>query len=432
MEKHIKGSKKHITSDHRYKILKYLSLGFNLPKIAKILGFNKTSIYKEIILNSIVENKKTLTENHGFRNCKNILSCKAKGITKCPKVCFKYLAKTCPLITKPFQVCNFCERKAECRNYEHLIYHPEIAHDNAKDRFRSNKSRIKLSTSQLEDFDKYVSKLLINGQSPEAIKSYSSFVEFPVCSKTLRNYIDKGLMTAKPIDLRRKLSIRPSKDYSYQRNYSHDPLKKIDHLYSDYLHFMENHPNLTTFQCDTVLGKRQDKKCLLTIHADLLHFQMYILLTNKTPCKVLEAFNSIKRKLGEERFSEVFSVLLSDNGGEFDDLTSLEVNKEGMVITHVFYTRAYRSSDKAECERNHELFRYIRQKGKTLETLDEKDLQIINSNINSYPRKSLKWKTPIEAMKEMFGEDIIDLLGIIEIKRKDVNLTASLLSHPKK
>lgn len=33
---------------------------------------------------------------------------------------------------------------------------------------------------------------------------------------------------------------------------------------------------------------------------------------------------------------------------------------------------------------------------------------LVNANINSYPRKSLKWKTPIEAMKEKFGEDIID------------------------
>ena len=78
----------------------------------------------------------------------------------------------------------------------------------------------------------------INGQSIEVIKSYSSDEDFPVCSRTLRNYIDKGLLTAKNIDLRRKKSIRLSKNYNYPRTYSHNPLRKIDHLYDDYIHYM--------------------------------------------------------------------------------------------------------------------------------------------------------------------------------------------------
>ena len=429
MEKHEKGSRKHITSTDRFKILKYLSLGFNIPKIAKILGYNKTSIYREIIINSIVENKKkTTTIGSSMRSCKNLQECKRKGINRCPNLCMKYLAKTCFLITKPFEICNFCERRQGCE-HERVIYHPEIAHDEAKKRFKNGKTNIKLSKEELKQFDDYVSKPIINGQSPEVIKSYSSDNDFPVCSKTLRNYINKGLLTARNIDLRRKVSLKISNKYNYPRNYSHNPLRKIDHLYDDYVHFMSNHPDAVTFQCDTVIGKREDKKCLLTIHADTLHFQMYFLLANKTATRVNQSFKSIMDKLGIDRFSEVFSVLLSDNGSEFDNLTELEKDEDGVIICRVFYTRAYRSSDKAECERNHELFRYIRKKGKTLDALDEEDINLINSHINSYPRKSLKWKTPIEAMKEKFGNDIIELLEIEEIKRKDVNLTARVLKQ---
>ena len=429
MEKHEKGSKKHITNMDRFKILKYLSLGFNVPKIAMFLGYNKTSIYREIIINSIIENRRpTRDTNPVFKNCKNVLRCVEKGIRRCPELCMKYVAKTCCLITKPYEVCNFCERKINCK-HERLIYHPEIAHDMAKERFKKGKTNIKLSDEELRRFDDYVSKPIINGQSPEAIKSYSSDEDFPVCSRTLRNYISKGLLTAKEIDLRRKISLSTSNRYNYPRNYSHNPLKKIDHLYDDYIQYMSNHPYLVTFQCDTVFGKRGDKQSLLTVHADILHFQMYMLLTNKTPSRIINAFTTIKERLGIERFSKVFAVLLSDNGMEFDNLTDLEHDENGTVICRVFYTRAYRSSDKAECERNHELFRYIRKKGKTLDTLNKEDLAIINSNINSYPRKSLKWKTPIEAMKEKFGDDIVELLGVKEIKRKDVNLTARVLKQ---
>ena len=110
MEKNEKGSESHITSFGRFKILVYLSLGFNILKITKILGFNKTSIYREIILNSVVENKhSTFAWSFKLRPCKNAYKCVSK-INKCPKVCMKYLAKTCSLITKPYEVCNFCER----------------------------------------------------------------------------------------------------------------------------------------------------------------------------------------------------------------------------------------------------------------------------------------------------------------------------------
>ena len=184
MEKHKKGSKRHLTSTERFKILKYLSLGYNIPKIAKLLEYNKTSIYREIIINSVVENRRPTTYlEPGMKSCKNISRCKARGIKKCPKMCMKYLAKTCPLITKPYEVCNFCERKREC-DYERLIYHPEIAHDTARERFKNGKTSIKLDEDELEKFDGYVSKLIINGQSPEVIKSYSTIDEFPVKKKS--------------------------------------------------------------------------------------------------------------------------------------------------------------------------------------------------------------------------------------------------------
>ena len=83
MEQHQKGSKKHITSFERYRILKYLSLGYNIPKIARILGFNKSSIYREIILNSMIENRhQTKWFKSTLKNCKNAQLC-SKKIKEC-------------------------------------------------------------------------------------------------------------------------------------------------------------------------------------------------------------------------------------------------------------------------------------------------------------------------------------------------------------
>ena len=46
-----------------------------------------------------------------------------------------------------------------------------------------------------------------------------------------------------------------------------------------------------------------------------------------------------------------------------------------------------------------------------------------------YSEKPKDLDKVIEAMKEKFGNDIIELLEIEEIKRKDVNLTANLLKQ---
>lgn len=428
-----KAARNHLTLHERYLLLKYLSLNYPIPKIANLLKRNKSSIYREIILNSVVENKHALrTYNPNFRDCKNFKMCKEKGITKCPSICMSYLAKTCFAITKPFQVCNFCEKKNSCY-HEKLIYHPEIAHDKAKDRFAKGKDKIKLSENKLIAFDNYVSPLLINGQSPEVIESYSSDEDFPICSKTLRSYIGKNLLTARNHHLRRVMSISSPKPNYYKKGYSKNPLMKIGHLYEDYLIFMKQNPDSPVIQCDTVHGKNKDGQCLLTIHCDQLHFQMYFLLKNGASAKAVNrVFLDLKEKLGIELYKTFFSTILVDNGCEFDKILELEFDEEtGEKLSNIFFTRPYRSTDKAECERNHELFRYIKGKRKTLDDLTQEDVDIINSNINSYPRKSLKWKTPIEMMKEKYGDDIIRKLDIKELDRKEVILRIDAIRKKK-
>lgn len=425
MKKNNKGSKKHLTKYLRFQILKFLSLDYDVPKIAKLLGFNKSTIYRELTRNSIIENKRHV----GFTNpermpCKNNLHCRNKR-QGCIATCKNYMPLTCSLITKPYQVCNFCPRRKGC-HFERIIYHPEIADDLAKARFKKGKKKIKLSPVELARFDRYVSPLIIQGQSPEAIKSYSSKEEFPVSCKTLRSYIDQGLMTARNIDLHRKLRYRTKKTKE-KRQYSSDPLKKIGHLYEDYLLFIAKHPDAITIQSDTVNGKRKDRKAVLTLHADKLHSQIHILLAHKTPSQVNKAFQRLKKGLGHELYYRVFFVILADNGTEFDHLVDLEKDNDEFHQIHVFYTETYRSNDKAQCERNHQFFRYIRKKGKTLDDLDEDDIFDINNHINSYPRESLKWKSPFEAMKATYGDDIITKLGLKEIKRREVILTAALI-----
>jgi hypothetical protein len=51
------------------------------------------------------------------------------------------------------------------------------------------------------------------------------------------------------------------------------------------------------------------------------------------------------------------------------------------------------------------------------------------NHINSYKRKKLNDLSPIEAMRSIFSEEILDLLNASIIKPNDIVLSPKLLKH---
>ena len=119
----------------------------------------------------------------------------------------------------------------------------------------------------------------------------------------------------------------------------------------------------------------------------------------------------------------IFPVNLADNGSEFSYFNQIEFDDSGEQICRTFFTNPYRSTDKAECERNHEFVRYVIPKGKSLDFLTQDMLDDIFSNINSYVRKSKGDRTPYDLVKAKFGKAFLDQIGIRRIPNKKVKLT---------
>jgi hypothetical protein len=44
------------------------------------------------------------------------------------------------------------------------------------------------------------------------------------------------------------------------------------------------------------------------------------------------------------------------------------------------------------------------------------------SMINSYPRESLSWKTPIDVFRQFFPKEVLDLLSLKKVPLEDVSL----------
>ena len=152
------------------------------------------------------------------------------------------------------------------------------------------------------------------------------------------------------------------------------------------------------------------------------------LLPYKQSNYVTQVFNYLKELLGIDEFKRLFEVILTDNGTEFSDPESIEVDfNTGEIISNVFYCDPNCFWQKGSIEKNHEYIRYILPKGTSFAGLTQDDCNLIASHINSVPRLSLNNISPYEASINFIGKENLDKLKIDKINYDDIDLTIRLL-----
>ena len=95
--------------------------------------------------------------------------------------------------------------------------------------------------------------------------------------------------------------------------------------------------------------------------------------------------------------------------------------------TQIFYCHPSSPYEKGSCEVNHELLRRILPKGTSFNDLNQENINLVMSHINSYKRKKLNNKSPYFMFSSIYGKNTIDKLGIIEIESNEVNLSNNLI-----
>jgi len=395
---------------------------YSIKKTCELLNKNRSTVFRILHLYIKICKGIPFKSNGKHRSCLHLKDCMRKeDFNFCPLDCQNFKQYQCPKLLKWPYVCNECENEHTCHKEKHF-FDPEYALGVIRKNESECKRVPKIEKRKLEHFDNFVSPLIKAGISIEAIhQKYPS--DFPASIRTVRNWINEGYLTAKRSDLINTLS-RPyvSKEYKYSPVTTRNPLMKATRTYEDYLKFIEAHPGDNVVQLDTVHGKRGDKKCILTIYDVASKVQLGILIENFTAAEVREKVANIRCQIGDESYSKFLRIMLADNGPEFDELYKLETDDEtGVKWLNVFFTRPYRSGDKGACERNHEFFRYILSKGKTMNELTHEDLDYYFSMINSYPRKSLGGKTPIEVLDESYGTNFHMKLNLVKISLKEIN-----------
>lgn len=241
--------------------------------------------------------------------------------------------------------------------------------------------------------------------------------------KTIYNYIDAGLFTVGNIDLPRKVRYRIRKK---KKSVKVDKKCHVGRTYEDFLEYLSANPDTAVVEMDSVEGKKGGK-VFLTIYFRDCSLMLAFIRDHNTARSVTDIFNDLYDRLGQEAFTELFPVILTDRGSEFTDPLAIEFSRDGRRRTRVFYCDPQCSNQKGGIEVTHEFIRRILPKGTAFNDLTQKDVSLMMSHINSYKRKKLGNRSANQLFSFLHGEEILRSLGITEIPSDQINLTPLLL-----
>jgi IS30 family transposase len=264
--------------------------------------------------------------------------------------------------------------------------------------------------------DELITKLVKKGQPLTHIYAEHE-KELPVGLRSLYNYIDSGNMTIKNIDLRRKTSYKQRrankkgvpkgfKDQSYREGRTYEDYEADMKFYSEY----------SVTEMDTVKGRRERGKRLLTMILRKNSIMLMFLMPDGTAASVKRVFDYLEAGLGTECFRRIFEIILTDNGGEFKKVDQLELNEDYEYRTRIYYCDPMASWQKPHIEKNHEYIRYVIPQGASFNAYTEEDMTLLMNHINSTRRVSLGGKAPYE----LITEDDEDMWALWRLLKMDL------------
>lgn len=435
MSKSIPGNQKHLTLNDRIYIQNELDKGTTFKDIARFLCKDPTTISKEVKAHRLSDwyHKGTFYNAKNFcihryhckktNACGKLLLCDVK-CTSCPscnQTCKDFIKEQCRRLEKAPYVCNGCTKKIHhCTIAHKYSYNARFADRTYRDTLSSARTGINMTKQELHRKDKIISPLIEQGQSPYHI--LANHPELDMSVRTMYSYLDKGLLTARNIDLKRKVRFKPRKCHKTQIT---DRSVFINRQYLDFCSL-----NLSSFvEMDTVHSSRESKKTLLTMFFTKEKLFLAFLMNRCTKGAVRLVFDRLEKRMGTYEFASVFEYILTDRGSEFGDPDALETGMEQLQRTSIYYCDPMQSGQKGGLEQAHTLLRMILPKGTSFEFLTQWDVNLIVNYINSTPREILGGQTPYQAAFKTLGEETLNAFQLRPIAPDEVNLTPKLIRY---
>ena len=291
---------------------------------------------------------------------------------------------------------------------EEVRYCPERAHSLYKENASKRGKQLKIgSDHELASFIE--DRIMHDKYSPEAVigllRACDGKFSVTIKSKsTIYSYIDKGVF----LNLTNEhLPVRCNKKRKYNKVRVQKRATQGDSIEVRPEH-INDREEIGHWEMDTVKGKITSKKCMLVLTERKTRVELIELMKDCTANSVRTALNRVERRFGKD-FTKVFKTITVDNGMEFSDHDSLEKSciSKGKKRIELYYCRPYHSWERGSNEVNNKLIRRHYPKGTCFSSLTTKAVKLVETWMNSYPRRSFDYMTSGELFK-----DELDLLEV--------------------
>lgn len=174
-----------------------------------------------------------------------------------------------------------------------------------------------------------------------------------VCTKTVYNYIDLGLIKVKNIDLTLKLR------RNTHRHHCRKNRRCLGMSIEQRPESVNERQEFGDWDIDTVVGKRGSGEVLLTLDERMTRKRHIIRIAGKNKQAVKKGLQAIKKQYGT-MFHQVFRTVTCDNGSEFSGLA------EALKGVGVYYAHPYSPGERGTNEKQNSIVRRFISKGQDI------------------------------------------------------------------
>lgn len=343
----------HLKEPERYKIEVLLADGKKAGEIARLLRRHRATIYREIERGAVVRLQHDLSEKTEYR---------------------AHVARA--------------EYEKRGRNKERPL---KIGRDKVLEEY----IRIKLVDERFSP-DAIIGGIKVSGRKFTGM----------ICTKTLYNYIDKGIFSGiSNADLWQK---RNKKRRKYR------PVGRISRM-NRMCRSIEKRPSAVEkrldyghWEGDTLKGPKGSKTSLITLTERKSREEIIIKVEQASQEAIKAAVDNLELKYGCG-FKSKFKSITFDNGAEFLDWQSLEISiLDKRRRTTIYFAHSFSSWERGSNENHNRMIRRFIPKGTDIADLKESEIKDIEGWMNAYPRKILAYKTPKQVAAESLQSNSFD------------------------
>ncbi len=296
-------------------------------------------------------------------------------------------------------------------------YSPDIAESKYREMLKNKGRPLKIGKDiELANFIE--DKIINDNFSPYAVVEHINnnglVFSTTICSKTIYNYIEKGVF----LNLTKKQLPRHGKKKQKYEQIERRPARaskgdSIELRPSEVLTRNE----FGHWEMDTVIGCKKCRSVLLVLTERKHRFELISKLPNKEMASVVKAVDDMERRFGN-LFPHIFKSITCDNGSEFSDpdglersvlvdaiLGSIEYNTKR---TKVYYCHPRSPGERGSNENANLLIRRFFPKGTNFDKVSVREINHVNNWINDYPRKCLggacalmRFRNEIESLRKI-------------------------------